>query len=82
MEETNVVASGKLLSRTCAPETKFAPVMAREKLPRLVEAGEMPVRVGVAFQSVTAADEDLVESAEEVAVTLTVLGEGSEAGAV
>jgi len=30
VEETNVVASGALLRRTCAPEMKFAPVMVRE----------------------------------------------------
>jgi len=42
----------------------------------------MPVRVGVGFQRVTAEEEDLVESATEVAVMVTALGEGRVAGAV
>ena len=42
----------------------------------------MPERVGVGFQRVTAEDEDLVVSAELVAVMVTVLGEGRVAGAV
>ena len=82
VEETKVVGSGELLKRTCAPLRKLAPVTVRENAPRLVEAGEMPERLGVGFQSVTAEEEDLVESAEEVAVMVTVLGEGREAGAV
>jgi hypothetical protein len=53
-----------------------------EKFPRFVEAGEMPVSVGVGFQRVTAAEADLVVFAALVAVTLTVLGEGRVPGAV
>ena len=82
VEETKVVVSGELLRRTCAPLMKFVPVMVRENAPRLVEAGEMPAREGVGFQRVTAEEEDFVESAELVAVTVRVLGEGSVAGAV
>ena len=82
VEETKVLARGLLARRTCAPETKLEPVTVRLKLPRLVEDGEMPVKVGVGFTSVTAQEPDLVESAELVAVTFTVLGEGRLAGAV
>jgi hypothetical protein len=81
VEETNVVVTGELERRICAPETKLLPVTVREKLPRLVEAGEMPVRTGVGFRRVTELVEDLVESAELVALMVTVLGEGTEAGA-
>jgi hypothetical protein len=70
------------LRRTCAPLTKLEPVTVREKLPRLVEEGEMPMREGVGLRSVTAEEADLVESAALVAVTEMVLGEGRDAGAV
>ena len=46
-----------------------------------MEAGEIPVRTGMGLRRVTAEEEDLVESAELVAVTDTVLGDGSTAGA-
>lgn len=82
VEETNVVEMGALERRTCAPETKLLPVMVREKLPRLVEAGEIPVRTGVGFMSVTELVEDLEVSAELVALMVTVLGDGREVGAV
>lgn len=82
VEETNVVGRATLLTRTWAPETKLVPVRVREKLPRLVEAGEMPTREGVGFQRVTAEDEDLVLSAALLAVTEIVLGEGRVEGAV
>ena len=81
VEEVNVVERAVPLRRTCAPETKPVPVTAIEKLPRLVEAGEMPERVGVGFKSVTVLVPDLVASAVLVAVTVTVLGEGSTVGA-
>ena len=80
--ETNVVVSAELLRRTCAPETKFVPVMVSEKLPRFVAAGDRPVRFGVGFQRVTEEEEDLVVSAALVAVTVMVLGFGRAAGAV
>ena len=67
VEETKVVEMGELERRTCAPETKLLPVMVREKLPRLLETGEMPVRTGVGFMSVTELVEDLEVSAELVA---------------
>jgi hypothetical protein len=82
VEETKVVESAELERRTCAPETKLLPVMVREKLPRLVEAGDMPVRTGVGFMSVTELVEDLEVSAELVALTVTELGDGRVAGAV
>jgi hypothetical protein len=82
VEETNVVEMGALERRTCAPETKLLPVMVREKLPRLVEAGEIPVRTGVGFISVTELVEDLEVSAELVTLMVTVLGDGREVGAV
>jgi hypothetical protein len=81
-EETKVVIIGKLERRTFAPKTKLLPVMERVKLPRFVEAGEMPVSSGVGFMSVTALVENFEVSAEGVALTVTVLGEGSEDGAV
>ena len=80
-EETNVVESGALLRRACAPEMKLEPVMVRVKVPRFVDVGEIPVSVGVGFQSVTAEEADLLESADDVAVTVTVFGEGRVAGA-
>jgi hypothetical protein len=82
VEETKVVEIGELERRTCAPETKLLPAMVREKLPRLVEAGEMPVRTGVGFMSVTELVEDLEVSAELVALTVRVLRDGSVVGAV
>jgi hypothetical protein len=82
VEETTVVEMGELERRTCAPATKLLPVRVREKLPRLVEAGEMPVRTGVGFMSVTELLEDLEVSAELVALMATLLGDGREVGAV
>ena len=81
VEETKVVVIGELESSTCAPDTKLAPVRVREKLPRLVEDGEMPVRTGVGFMRVTALVEDFEVSAAEVALMVTELGEGSATGA-
>ena len=80
--ETKAVVSAVPLRRTCAPLTKLEPVTVREKFPRLVEDGLMPVREGVGLSSVTAAEADLVESAALVAVMEIVLGEGRDAGAV
>ena len=42
----------------------------------------MPVRTGMGLKIVTAENADLVESAELVAVTETVLGDGRAEGAV
>lgn len=82
VELMKVVASGELLRRICAPEIKFVPATVRVKAPRFVTAGDMPAKVGVGFQRVTAEEEDLVLSAELVAVTVMVLGEGRVAGPV
>lgn len=70
------------LRRTCAPWTKLEPVTAREKLPKLMEDGEMPMREGAGLSSVTAAEADFVESAALVAVMEMVLGEVRTLGAV
>jgi hypothetical protein len=82
MEETKVVERAAPLRRTCAPEMKDVPETVREKLPKFVDAGEMPARVGVGLRSVTALEEDLEVSAALVAVTVTVLGEGRVEGAM
>ena len=82
VEETKVVVSVLPERSTLAPFTKPEPVRVREKLPRLVELGEMPEREGVGLRSVTEEDADLVVSAALVAVTETVFGEGRVAGAV
>ena len=82
VELTKVVASGESLRKICALEMKFVPVTVRVKAPRFVAAGEMPAKVGVGFQRVTAEEEDLVLSAALVAVMVMVLGEGRVAGAV
>lgn len=58
------------------------PVTVKVKAPRFVTAGEIPAKVGVGFQRVTAEEEDLVLSAALLAVTVMVLGEGRVAGAV
>ena len=64
------------------PWTKLEPLTVSEKLPRLVEAGEMPVREGVGLRRVTAEEADWVLSAAIVAVIEIVLGEGRVVGAV
>jgi len=56
--------------------------MVSVKLPRLAEAGEMPVSTGVGLRSVTALVPFLEESAELTALTVTELGLGRVAGAV
>jgi hypothetical protein len=81
VDETNVVVSAALLNITCAPDTKLLPVTVIVKLPRFVDAGEMPLNVGVGFHSVTEAELDFVGSAPLVAVTLTLFGEGRVVGA-
>lgn len=58
------------------------PESVREKLPRFVEAGEMPVRTGVGVSKVIVLEEDLEVSAVLVAVRVTELGEGTVAGEV
>jgi len=82
VEETKVVVRTAPLRRTLAPETKLLPVRLREKSPRLVEVGEIPVSEGVGFRRVTAEVENFVASATLVAVTETVFGEGRAEGAV
>ena len=52
------------------------------KLPRFVEAGEIPVSTGVALRSVTALVPFFEESAELTALTVTELGLGTVTGAV
>ena len=52
------------------------------KLPRFVEAGEIPVSTGVGLRSVTALVPFFEESAELTALTVTELGLGRVAGAV
>ena len=56
--------------------------MVSEKLPRVVDPGEIPVRTGVGFMRVTELAADSEESAELVALMVMVLGEGSMDGAV
>jgi hypothetical protein len=51
-------------------------------LPRGTEVGETDTRTGGGFRIVTEADADCEGFAELVAVTVTVLGEGSVFGAV
>lgn len=80
--ETYVVVREELPKKTCAPWTKLLPVMVREKLPRFVEAGEIPVRTGTGLRSETALVADWVVSAALVALMVTVFGVGSVAGAV
>jgi hypothetical protein len=82
VEETKVVVSAELLKRILAPLTKFVPVTVMENPPRFVDVGEMAESLGVGFQSVTAEEEDLAESATLVAVTVMELGFGTVAGAV
>jgi len=82
VDDTKDVERAAPLRRTSAPETKLEPLTVREKLPRLVEAGEMPERVGVGLRRVTALEADLEVSAALVAVTVTLLGEGGVVGAV
>lgn len=79
---TKVVASAVVPSITSAPETKLEPVMVSMKLPRFEEAGEMPVRTGVGFRSVTSLVPFLEESAELTALTVTELGLGRAVGAM
>ena len=82
VEETNVVVSGVVPNRTCAPETKFIPVRVRLKLPVPMLAGFVPTSVGVGFISITALEALAELVAALVAVTVTVFGLGSEDGAV
>ena len=82
VEETNVVLSGVVPNRTCAPETKFIPVRVTLKLPVPMLAGFVPTSVGVGFISITALEALAELVAALVAVTVTVFGLGSEDGAV
>jgi hypothetical protein len=56
--------------------------MVSEKLPRFVEAGEIPVRTGVGFIRMTELAADLEASAELVAMMVMELGVGSAEGAM
>lgn len=80
--DRKVVVRDEPFKTTCAPETKALPVMVRVKLPRFVAAGEMPVSTGVGFRRVTALVAYFEESAVLAAAMVTVLGDGSVAGAV
>ena len=51
-------------------------------MPRLVDAGEMPVKIGVGLRRVTTLEAVFDASAALVALTFTVFGEGRVAGAV
>lgn len=77
-----MVVSGVEFMYTTAPEINLLPVRVIEKLPRLVEAGERPVRTGVGVRRVIVLEEDLEVSAALVAVRVTVLGLGTKAGEV
>ena len=79
--DTNVVVSGVVPRKTCAPEMKLLPVTAREKLPVPTLAGFVPISVGVGFRMVTALEDVAEFAAALVAVTVSVLGLGSDAGA-
>jgi len=76
------VARAVLPKKTWAPWTNLVPVTVREKLPRFVDAGEIPAITGIGFCSETALVADLVESAALVALMVTGLEDGSVAGAV
>jgi hypothetical protein len=80
--ETNVVVSGMVASMTCAPWMKFVPVTMRLKVPVPTLAGFAPASVGVGFNRVTALEAVSVLRAALVAVIVSVLGLGSDAGAV
>jgi hypothetical protein len=82
VDESILVDSGVPPNRTCAPETNLLPVTTSVKLPRFVAAGEIPLIAGVGFSSVTLDEPLTVESAALVARIVTVLGFGSELGAV
>ncbi len=82
VEETKVVVSGVEPRRTCAPEMNLLPVMVRLKFPVPTLAGLIPVSAGVGFMSVMALEPLAELEAELVAVRVTALGFGSEAGAV
>ena len=80
--ETKVVVSGAVPSRTCAPETKLLPVTARVKLPVPTFAGFVPTSPGVGLSKVTSLDAFAEPEATLVAVMVSVLGLGSDQGAV
>lgn len=82
VEETKVVERAVEFMYTIAPERNLLPVRVSVKLPRFVEAGEMPVRTGVGVSRVMVLEADLEESATLVAVSVTVLGFGTVAGEV
>ncbi len=80
--ETKVVVSGAVPNSTCAPDTKLLPVMASEKLPVPTLAGFVPLRTGVGLSRVTALEALAELEATLLAVIVTVLGFGSDDGAV
>ena len=61
------MASAELASITCAPETKFVPVMARENAPVLIEDGAIAAIEGIGLRistvTVLLSDESLVLAA-------------------
>src|SRR6266404_2548466 len=81
--ETNCVASATPPKVACAPLTNPLPLMVRLKAPGWTGFGEMEVIEGPPDGAVrvTLADADLLLSATLVAVTVTVFGLGSDAGA-
>jgi hypothetical protein len=80
--ETKVVVSAVPPRRTWALDTNLLPVTVREKLPVPMLAGLMPISAGVGFMSVTALEPLAELDAELVALIVTVLGLGRDAGAV
>ncbi len=80
--DTKVVASGELANITCAPLTKLLPFTVMVKLPEGTDAGEMLVRTGVGFQSVTVLLPDAEAFAALTALMVTTLELGTLPGAV
>ncbi len=82
VDDTKVVASGVVPNRTWAPEMNLVPDTVSEKLPVPTLAGFVPTSVGVGFMSVTAVEALADVDAALVALTVTVFGFGSDAGAL
>lgn len=81
MADTNVVASVVPANDTAAPLTKLLPVSVREKEPVAKLEGLTPVSTGTGFSSVTLLEEVALEAAALAAVTVTIFGFGTVAGA-
>lgn len=82
LDDTKFVASAMPPTKTCAPDTKFPPLIISVYEPRFVAAGVIPLSAGTGFSNVTVLEEVAALDAELVAVTVTLFGLGSEAGAV